>query len=170
MDFLYFRHARDAERGHTRQGQPYALGAKAHLGVDAASGWVHRVTTTAANVADLTATGNRRHGAAAVLADAGDPGAEQRAALKDRQVIWSIAATRGQIAAWPDGEVNDLTLRIARLNAQARRRVAHVFHLIKDRGHPRQRRYQGLKKNGAQQEGLCARAHLIIAKPALLAA
>ena len=51
-------HARDAEMGHTRKGQQYYFGAKAHIGVDAASGLVHSVTTTAANVADI-ATGNR---------------------------------------------------------------------------------------------------------------
>ena len=77
--------ARDPERGHTGQGQPYYCGAKAHLGVDGASGWVHGTTTTAANVADITATGHLRHGEeAAVLADAGYTGAEQRAELKDR--------------------------------------------------------------------------------------
>ena len=81
-----------------------------------------------------------------------------------------IAAQRGQVAAWPAGEVKDLTQRIERLKAQTRRRVEHVFHLIKDRFRPRQRRYKGLKKNGAQQEVLCALANLIIAKPALLAA
>ena len=164
-------HARDAERGHTRKGQPYYFGAKAHLGVDAASGWVHSVITTAANVADITATGHLLHGEEeAVLADAGYTGAEQRAELKDRQVKWYIAAKRGQVAAWPAGEVKDLTRRIERLKAQARSRVEHVFHLIQDRFHYRKLRYQGLKKNGAQHEVLCALANLIIAKKALLAA
>ena len=163
-------HARDAEMGHTRKGQPYYFGAKAHLGVDAASGWVHSVITTAANVADITATGHLLHGEEeAVLADAGYTGAEQRAELKDRQVKWYIAAKRGQVAAWPAGEVKDLTRRIERLKAQARSRVEHVFHLIKDRFHHRQLRYQGLKKNGAQHEVLFALANLIIAKKALLA-
>jgi IS5 family transposase len=44
--------------GHTRKGQQYYFGAKAHIGVDAESGLVHSTITTAANVADITATVN----------------------------------------------------------------------------------------------------------------
>jgi transposase, IS5 family len=84
--------ARDPERGYTRKGQPYDFGAKAHIGVDAASGWVHSTITTAANVADITATANLLHGEEkAVFADAGYTGAEQRAELKDQDVAWYIA-------------------------------------------------------------------------------
>ncbi len=163
--------ARDPEMGRTGKGKPYYFGAQAHLGVDGASGLVHRVTITAANVADITAPGHLRHGAAAaVLVDAGYTGAVQRAELKDRQVKGSIAAQRGQVAAWPAGEVKDLTQRIARLKAHTRSRVEHVFDLIKNRFHHRKLRSQGLKKNGAQHEVLFALANLIIAKPALLAA
>ncbi len=54
-------HGRDAERGHTRKGQQYYCGAKVHIGVDGESGLVHS-TTTAANVADITATANLLHG------------------------------------------------------------------------------------------------------------
>ncbi|MGB4334363.1 MAG: IS5/IS1182 family transposase, partial [Chromatiaceae bacterium] len=60
--------------------------------------------------------------------------------------------------------------KIERLKAQARSRVEHAFPIIKDRFHHRKLRYQGLKKNGAQQEVLFALANLIIAKQALLAA
>ena len=157
--------------GHTRKGQQYYCGAKAHLEVDAASGLVHSTTTTAANVADITATGNLLHGEeVAVVADAGYTGAAQRAEWKDREVTWYIAAQRGTIAAWPDGQSKDLIKQIEQLKAQVRSRVEHAFHIIKDRFHHRKRRYQGLKKNAAQHEGLFALANLIIAKPALLAA
>ncbi len=70
-------HARDAEMGHARQGQQYYFGAKAHIRVDGASRLVHSVTTTAANVADISATGNLLHGEeAAVFVDAGYTSAE----------------------------------------------------------------------------------------------
>ncbi len=105
-----------------------------------------------------------------MFADAGYTGAAKRAELKDRKVTWYIAAKRGQVAAWPAGEVKDLTRQIERLKAQARSRVEHVFHLIKDCFHYRKLRYQGLKKNGAQHEVLCALANRIIVKKALLAA
>ncbi len=144
---------------------------QAHIGVDGASGWVHSTTTTAAHVADITATGNLLHGEeAAVFADAGYTGAEQRAELKDRQVKWYIAAQRGKIAALPEGQAKVLFKKIERLKAQARSRVEHAFPIIKDRFHHRKLRYQGLKKNGVQQEVLFALANLIIAKQALLAA
>jgi IS5 family transposase len=163
--------ARDPDRGHTRKGKQYFFGAKAHIGVDAESGWVHSTTTTAANVADITATGHLLHGEEeAVCADAGYTGAEKREELKDRQVKGYIAAKRGKVAALPEGEVKDLTKRMERIKAHVRSRVEHVFPLIKDRFHSRKLRYQGLKKNGAQQEVLFALANLIIAKKALLAA
>ena len=163
--------ARDPEMGHTRKGQQYYFGAKAHIGVDAESGLVHSTTTTAANVADITATANLLHGAeAAVFADAGYTGAEKRAELKDQDVQWYIATKRGKIAALPDGQAKALFKQVERLKAHVRSRVEHIFHLIKDRFHYRKLRYQGLKKNGAQHEVLFALANLIIVKKALLAA
>ena len=164
-------HTRDPEMGHTRKGKQYYFGAKAHIGVDGESGLGHSTTTTAANVADITATANLRHGEEeAVFADAGYTGAAKRAELKDRKVKWYIAAKRGKVAAWPAGEVKDLTKRIERIKAHVRSRVEHVFHLIKDRFHYRKLRYQGLKKNGAQHQVLFALANLIIVKQALLTA
>ena len=113
----------------------------------------------------MAETGNLLHGEEeAAFADAGYTGAEKREQLKDRQVEWSIAAKRSKVAGLPAGEVKDLIKRIERLKAQARSRVEHVFHLIKDRFHHRELRYQGLKKNSAQHEVLFALANLIIAK------
>ncbi len=64
--------ARDPERGQTRKGKQSYFGAKAHIGVDGESDLGHSVATTAANVADITATSHLRHGEeAAVFADAG---------------------------------------------------------------------------------------------------
>ena len=79
--------ARDPDMGHTRKGKQYFFGAKAHIGVDEESGLVHSTTTSAANVADITATANLLQGEEeAVFADAGYNGAEKRVELKDRQV------------------------------------------------------------------------------------
>ena len=162
--------ARDPDMGHTRKGQQYFFGAKAHIGVDAESGWVHSTTTTAANVADITETANPLQGEEeAVFADAGYTGAEKREELKDLDVTWYIATKRGKITALPEGKAKALFKQVARLKAQVRSRVEHVFHLIKDRFHHRKLRYQGLEKNGAQHEVLFALANLIIVKKALLA-
>ena len=99
--------------------------------------------------------------------DAGCTGPKKREQLEDRQVEWSIAAKRSKVAGLPAGEMKDLIKRIERLKAQARSRVEHVFHLLKDRFHHRKLRYQGLKKNGAQHHVLFALANLVIAKKAL---
>ncbi len=157
--------------GHMCQGRPYHFRAKTHIGVNAESSLVHRVATTAANVADITATVKRLHGEEeTVFADAGYTGAEQRAELKGREMKWHIATQRGTVAALPAGEVKDLTKRIERVKARVHRRIEHVCHILKDRFHHRHLRYQGLKKNGAQHEALFALANLIIDKQALLAA
>jgi IS5 family transposase len=98
--------------GHTRKGQQYFFGAKAHIGVDAESGLVHSTTTTAANVADITATANLLQGEEeAVFADAGYTGAEKREELKDLDVTWYIATKRGKIAALPEGEAKACSSR-----------------------------------------------------------
>ena len=164
-------HTRDPEMGHTCKGKQYYFGAKAHLGVDAASGLVHSVTTTAANVADMTETVNLLHGEEEmVFADAGYTGAAQREELKGLEVKWHIAAKRGKIKALPEGPLKAVMHPIERLTSQVRSRVEQVFHLLKDRCHHRKLRYQGLKKNGAQHHVLFALANLVIAKKALLAA
>ena len=47
-------HARDPEMHQVKKGKPWDFGMKVHIGVDAATGLVHSVATTAANVADIT--------------------------------------------------------------------------------------------------------------------
>ena len=65
---------------------------KAHIGVDHESGLVHRVVSTAANVADVTQTEHLLHGREkAVFADAGYIGADKRVSAK-RGRRWYIAA------------------------------------------------------------------------------
>jgi IS5 family transposase len=49
--------ARDPEMHQTKKGNQWYFGMKAHIGVDAESGLVHTVVGTAANVADVTQTG-----------------------------------------------------------------------------------------------------------------
>jgi len=54
--------ARDPEMHQTKKGNQWYFGMKAHIGVDAESGLVHTVVGTAANVADVTQTGEVLHG------------------------------------------------------------------------------------------------------------
>jgi IS5 family transposase len=45
---------RDPEMCRTKKGNQYYFGMKCHIGVDAGSGYVHTLETTAANVHDIT--------------------------------------------------------------------------------------------------------------------
>src|SRR4051812_18848002 len=66
--------------------------AKAHIGVDVASGLVHTVTGTAANEADIAQTAALLHGEEEdVFGDAGYTGADKRPELVDREVSPAFA-------------------------------------------------------------------------------
>ncbi len=48
------RRERDPEMHETKKGNTWHFGMKLHIGVDAETGLVHSLRTTAANVADVT--------------------------------------------------------------------------------------------------------------------
>ena len=65
---------RDPEMHQTKKGNQWHFGMKAHIGVDADSGLVHTVTTTAANEADVEQVADLLHGKEEqVWADSGYP-------------------------------------------------------------------------------------------------
>ncbi|GLS94773.1 hypothetical protein GCM10007918_20650 [Piscinibacter gummiphilus] len=53
---------RDPEMKRTKKGNQWYFGMKAHIGVDAESGLVHRVIGTSANVNDVAQAGRLLHG------------------------------------------------------------------------------------------------------------
>ena len=70
---------RDPEMHQTKKGNQWHFGMKAHIGVDAESGLVHTVTTTAANAHDVTQAHALLHGQEEVVfADSGYQGVEMR--------------------------------------------------------------------------------------------
>ncbi len=162
--------ARDPDMHQTRKGNQWYFGMKAHIGADADSGFVHTVTGTAANVADIAQVGELLHGEETVVfADAGYTGAEKREDLKERRVKWHIAMKRGKLKAMAEGPLKELTARIERLKAHVRARVEHPFHTLKNLFGYRKVRYKGLAKNLAQLHTLFALANLVRAKRVLLA-
>ena len=91
-------HGRDPEMHQTKKGNQWYFGMKAHIGVDKDSGLVHTVTTTAANVSDISQTPNLLHGQeSAVWADAGYVGVDKREdmqqalATNEQEVKWHVA-------------------------------------------------------------------------------
>ena len=165
--------ARDPEMRQTKKGDQWHFGMKAHIGADAASGLVHRVVGTAANVSDLSQTPELLHGEEQVVhADAGYTGVEKRPEIVAQHpgVEWRVALRRGKVKALAAGWVKDLTVGFETLKARMRARVEHPFHIVKNRFQHRKVRYRGLAKNTAQLHTLFALANLVIAKQHLLGA
>jgi transposase, IS5 family len=91
---------RDPQMHQSKKGNQWYFGMKAHIGVDAGTGYVHSVTCTAANVHDLDqATNLVRADDEVVYADAGYQGAENRPeVLTDEhlsRIQWRVAARKG---------------------------------------------------------------------------
>ena len=165
------RRERAPEMPQTKKGNQWYFGMKAHIGVDAKSGLVHRVSGTAANVADIAQTHALLHGQEKeVYADAGYLGVEKRAEIAtcSAGIEWHVAAKRGKVKALAEGMVKELTLRLEKAKAQVRARVEHPFHIVKNLFKHRKVRYRGLSKNTAQLYSLFALANLVIVRRLLL--
>jgi IS5 family transposase len=94
---------RDPEMHQTRKGKQWYVGMKAHIGVDADSGLVHTVVTTAANVSDLTPAHALLHGKEQeVYGDAGYQGVERRPECQRTDVRWHVAMRPGKRKSLPD--------------------------------------------------------------------
>jgi IS5 family transposase len=165
------RGERDPEMHQTKKGNQWYFGMKAHIGADTASGLVHSVVGTAANVSDISQTHEVLHGREkTVHADAGYIGVEKRPEIiaGHSGVEWCVAAKRGKLKAMPPSWVKDLTLGYEKLKARVRAMVEHPFHIVKNLFKHRKVRYRGIKKNEAQLHTLFALANLVIAKKHLL--
>ena len=138
---------RDPAMHQTRKGNQWYFGMKAHIGVDAGTGYVHAVTATAANVHDLDEAVNLvRAGDEVVYADAGYQGAANRPEIAGDEhlskVAWRIAARKGVLKtmAAPD--------RVAQSRqASVRAKVEHPFLIVKRDFGFTKTRYRGLGKN-----------------------
>lgn len=161
---------RDPEMHQTKKGNEWHFGMKAHIGVDAHSGLVHTLVTTAANVNDVTQAHQLLHGEEAVaFGDAGYQGVEKREENQGSPVKWFVALRPGKRRALPDTELGRLDEKIEKLKASIRAQVEHPFHFVKNLFGHRKNRYWGLAKNTAQLFTLFALANLVIAKRRLFA-
>jgi transposase, IS5 family len=158
---------RDPEMHQTKKGNEWHFGMKAHIGAALGSGYVHTVTGTAANVADISETHKLLHGEekAAVL-DAGYIGVEKRAEIMAQhpKVAFHVAAKRGKIKAMAEGPLKEALQRYEKAKAQVRALVEHPFHIIKNLFRHGKVRYRGLAKNVAQLHTLFALANLFMAR------
>ncbi len=164
-------HGRDPEMHQAKKGNQWYFGMKAHIGVDKDSGLVHTLTTTAANVSDISQTAALLHGQESdVWADAGYVGAEKREdmqeALKanEQTVQWHVAKRRSAIEKLADGWQKSMAQAYEKLKAQVRARVEHPFHVVKNIFKYKKTRYKGLGKNDAQLNVLFALSNLYMVR------
>lgn len=142
---------RDPEMHQTKKENEWHFGMKAHIGVDAHSGLVHTLGTTAANLNDVTQAHQLLHGEGAVaFGDAGYQGVEKREENQGSTVKLFIAMLPGKRRALPDTESGRLDERIGKLKAGIRAKVEYPFHFVKNLFGHRKNRYWGLAKNTAQ--------------------
>lgn len=161
---------RDPEMHQTKKGNQWHFGMKAHIGVDACSGLVHSVETTAANVHDLTPSHLLVHGDEQfVFADAGYTGIEKREEHKNRSVTWHVAQRPGKIRALGGGLQAQIRKKIEYHKAGIRAKVEHPFRVIKRQFGFTKARYRGIAKNGSQLNMLFALSNLYQSRKQLMA-
>ncbi|MDP3873240.1 MAG: IS5 family transposase [Methyloversatilis sp.] len=162
---------RDADMHQTKKGNQWYFGMKAHIGVDAQTGLVHSMVTTAANESDVSQTHQLLHGEEKhVHADAGYQGANKREALKDCKAEFVVARRRSTYKKLDEADpVRKLIEQAEHAKASIRSKVEHVFHVVKNLFRHRKCRYKGLAKNTAQLQVLFAMANLVLSQRTLCA-
>jgi transposase, IS5 family len=158
---------RDPDMHQAKKGNQWHHGMKAHIGVDAESGIVHSLVSTAANVNDVTQAGELLHGDEAnAFGDAGYRGVHKREEAQGPQ--WHIAMQPGKRQLLSDSPLGQMLEKVEKIKASIRAKVEHPFHVIKNLFRHRKTRYRGLAKNHAQLFSLFGLANLVIAKRRLL--
>jgi IS5 family transposase len=154
--------ARDPEMHQTKKGNQWHFGMKAHIGVDAGTGYVHAVTATAANVHDLDEIAKLlRVDDEVVYADAGYQGVQKRPEVAGdphlSQVEFRIAARKSRLAtmAGPDRAAESR-------KASVRAKVEHPFLIVKRDFGFTKTRYRGLAKNRNHLHVLFASANWLM--------
>ena len=159
---------RDPEMHQTKKGNQWYFGMKAHIAVDADSGLVHTVTTTAANEADVEQVADLLHGKEEhVYADSGYRGAQSRMSRDDLQ--WHIAARPSDIAKMPEGRAKAKVQKQEHRKASVRAKVEHPFRVIKRQFGLVKVRFRGLQKNTAHVITLFALSNFWMARHRLIA-
>ncbi|MFP5483884.1 MAG: IS5 family transposase, partial [Gammaproteobacteria bacterium] len=163
---------RDPEMHQTKKGNQWHFGMKAHAGVDADSGLVHSVATTAANAHDVTQAHALLHGEETdVFADSGYRGVEKREEIEAQHpnVNWHIAMMPGKrkalVKSTPMGAILE---KLEKTKASIRAKVEHPFRVIKRQFGYTKVKYRGLAKNTSNLVTLFALSNLWMARRSLL--
>jgi IS5 family transposase len=155
--------ARDPEMHQTKKGQNWHFGMKAHVGTDK-RGIVHSLTTTAANVSDITQMGQLLHGQEReVFGDQAYWSESHRQGARERGIRYRINRRPN-----PGRPLSRLERRLNRLRSATRARGEHAFHVVKRLWGFTKVRYRGLIKNTARLFAAFALANLYLLRRRLI--
>ena len=136
---------RDPEMRQVKKGNQYHFGMKLHIGVDAMTGVVHSLSTTSANVHDVTEAHRLLHGGEQqVWGDAGYTGVQKRPENLEFDVDWQVAMKPGQRRKL---ESDSPAALAEKDKASIRAKVEHPFLDVKQLFGYAKVRYRGLTKN-----------------------
>jgi IS5 family transposase len=157
---------RDLEMCQTKKGNQYYFGMKCHVGVDAGSGYVHSLETTAANVHDITVAAQLiRESDEVVYGDAGYLGLEKREEITSSASLsgieYRVNRRLGSIQKVPAGFVN-WEKQIERNKSSVRSKVEHPFLILKRFFGFAKTVYRGLAKNTHRLHTLFASVNLLM--------
>ena len=158
---------RDPEMHQTKKGNEWRFGMKVHVGADAETGVVHSMTTTPANVHDVTEAHRLLHGGEKrVWGDAGYQGVYKRLENRELDVEWRVAMRPGRRRHLEPGSYEALA---EKRKASVRAKVEHPFLYVKRRFGYAKVRYRGLAKNAQRLALLLGLANLMTAERRLAA-
>ena len=158
---------RDPEMHQTKKGNEWHFGMKVHIGVDSETGVVHSVSTTPANVHDVTETSRLLHGGETqVWGDAGYQGVHKRPENRGLEVEWQVAMRPGKRRKLEPGSDEAVA---EKRKASVRAKVEHPFLYIKRHFGYGKVRYRGLAKNTQRLMTLLGFANLMRAEQHLAA-
>ena len=128
-----------------KKGNQYHFGMKLHIGVDARTGLAHSLSTTSANVHDVTEAHRLLHGGERqVWGDAGYTGVQRRPENLEFDVDWQVAMKPGQRRRLEPDSPEALAEKD---KASVRAKVEHPFLDVKQLFGYAKVRYRGLAKN-----------------------
>jgi IS5 family transposase len=158
---------RDPEMHSTKKGNQWYFGMKAHIGVDAGSGYTHTVKVTAANEHDVTQLSELiRADDEVVYGDAGYQGIEKREEIRTdsrkSRIEYRINERAGKVKRLKEGIAREVERGRERRKSAVRSKVEHPFRIVKGIFGYRKVVYRGLKKNLQRVQMLFGSANLLM--------